>query len=270
MLRRALLAFVLASTLVLPANATWSIVVVNRRTGEVAIGSATCIARINLVLGLPTVVPGVGGGVVQASGSSADLVPMTQGLRAGLAPADILDLVIAAEPSPRVLQTAIVALYPGAPVTHTGSGVGRAKAGVAGEVGDLAYAIQGNVITGAAVVQAAEAALLAKDGDLGQKLLAAMEAARDMGGDGRCSCDFGDADGCGAPPPSFEKSAHVGFMLVARIGDEAPPCLTGADCGEAPRPYMRLNIRQGLVEQEKPGVGGKCYCQFQLAFLAVA
>lgn len=244
MLRRFLLAFLCAVLAAAPTQATWSIVVVNRRTGEVAVGAATCITRINLLTGLTTVVPGVGAGVVQASGSSSDLLPMTAGLRAGLAPADILVLVQAAEPAPRLLQTGIVTVYPGVPVTFTGSAVGRAKAGVVGEVGELAYAIQGNVLAGNEVVHAAEAALLGTSGDLGQRLLAAMQAARLLGGDGRCSCDFSRPETCGTPPDDFEKSAHVGFLFMTRIGDDVPPCVqpNGNDCTMG-RVYMRLNVR---------------------------
>lgn len=253
MFRRALLAFLCASILVGPAGATWSIVVVDRRTGEVAVGAATCIARINLLTGLPTLVPGVGAGVIQASGDSSDLLPMTEGFRLGLAPAEILTLVQAAEPSLRQLQTGIVALYPGAPVTFTGRSVGPAKAGVVGEVGDLAYAIQGNVLAGVEVVTAAEAALLSTPGDLSQKLLAAMVAARELGGDGRCSCDFGRPDRCGAPPDDFEKSAHVGFLVVTRIGDDVPPCQmpNGNDCSQG-RFHLRLNIRGADADEDDP------------------
>jgi uncharacterized protein DUF1028/invasin-like protein len=251
---RRLLAYLLCAVLVAsPASATWSIVVVNRRTGEVAVGAATCITRINLLQGLTTIVPGVGAGVVQASGSSSDLLPMYSGLLSGLAPADILVLVQAAEPAPRLLQTGIVSLYPGLPVTFTGQGVGRAKAGVVGEVGDLAYAIQGNVLAGTEVVDAAEAALLATPGDLGQKLLAAMQAARLFGGDGRCSCDFSDADSCGSPPPSFEKSAHVGFLVVARMGEDVPPCVDarGNDCAQGDF-HLRLNVRGSKAGADDP------------------
>jgi len=253
MLRRALTAALCAALLVAPARATWSIVVVDRRTGEVAVGAATCIQRINLLSGLPTLVPGVGAGVIQASGDSSDLLAMTAGFRMGLSPADILVLVQAAEPSVAQLQTGIVALYPGAPVTFTGRTVGRAKAGVVGEVGDLAYAIQGNVLAGVEVVSAAEAALLAARGDLSQKLMAAMVAARELGGDGRCSCDFGRPDRCGAPPASFEKSAHVGFVVVARIGDEVPPCAqpSGNDCSQG-RFHLRLNIRGADASMSSP------------------
>ena len=251
MLRRLILALTFGVLLVAPASATWSIVIVNRRTGEVAVGSATCIARINLLTGLPSVVPGYGAGVIQASGSSSDNVALSAGLRAGLSAQEILDLVLAVEPSPRLLQTGIVTLYPGAPVTYTGRGVGRAKFGVVGEVGDLAYAIQGNVLAGNEVVTAAEQALLDTVGDTGQKLMAAMVAAREFGGDGRCSCDFSDADSCGAPPPSFEKSAHVGFVVVGRMGDAIPPCAAGNDCAEGGF-HLRLNIRGADANEDDP------------------
>lgn len=248
---RALLSLLLLLFLVSPASATWSIVVVNRRTGEVAVGSATCIGRINLTKGLPSIVPGVGAGVIQASGDSADNVVLSAALKLGLPPAEILTLVQAAERAPAVLQTGIVSLYPGAPVTFTGTRVGRAKRGVVGEVGDLAYAIQGNVLAGVEVVLAAEAALLDTPGDTGQKLLAAMQAARALGGDGRCSCNFSHADACGAPPPNFTKSAHVGFLLLARVGDEVPPCLDGDDCADGFF-TMRLNIRGADANEDDP------------------
>ena len=56
--------------------------------------------------------------------------------------------------------------------------------------------------------------------------MAAMEAARAMGGDGRCSCSGSDPDGCGSPPPSFTKSAHTAFVVLARLGN------TDGGCGQ--------------------------------------
>ena len=248
---RALLSLALIALLALPGEATWSIVVVDRRTGEVAIAGATCIARINLADRLPAIVVGQGGGVVQSAGQPADLVPMAAGLREGLDPAEILAMVQAFEPDPDRLQTGIVSLYPGAPVTFSGPSVGAARKGVVGEVGDLAYAIQGNVITGGAVVDAAEQALLQTPGDLGQKLLAAMQAARDFGGDGRCSCNENHPTNCGSPPASFEKTAHVGFMLMARIGDPDAPCVLGTDCADGAY-YLRLNVRGPDAQVQDP------------------
>ena len=72
----------------------------------------------------------------------------------------------------------------------------------------------------APVVSAAEGAILNTQGDLAEKLMAAMEAAYAFGGDGRCSCSNADPTGCGAPPSGgFVRTADVGYMLVGRLGD---------------------------------------------------
>jgi hypothetical protein len=103
--------------------------------------------------------------------------------------------------------------------------------GVARVMDDIRYAIQGNVLTGVQVVTNAENALLSTPGDLGQKVLAAMEAARIYGGDGRCSCNDGAPMSCGCPPPSFNYSAYTGFFVLARIGDvDAASCDANNGC----------------------------------------
>jgi hypothetical protein len=71
--------------------------------------------------------------------------------------------------------------------------------------------------------------------------MAAMEAARALGGDGRCSCSINNATGCGAPPPGFTKSAHCGFVIVARIGDVDAPCDPNKGCAQGSY-YMILNV----------------------------
>jgi hypothetical protein len=71
--------------------------------------------------------------------------------------------------------------------------------------------------------------------------MAAMEAARALGGDGRCSCSVSAPTSCGAPPPSFTKSAHIGFVIVARVGDVAAPCSGAAGCALG-QYYLNLNV----------------------------
>src|SRR5690606_38794760 len=88
----------------------------------------------------------------------------------------------------------------------------------AGHESTIVYAIQGNILTGAPVVQQALQAVQNTSGDLTARMMAGMQAARAMGGDGRCSCP-GNPTGCGAPPPSSSKSAHIAYMLTARAGD---------------------------------------------------
>lgn len=215
-----------------PAAATWSIVVVNTRTGEVGIFSATCVRNVDLerVLGLVRV--GEGAAAVQFLGD-----PNTQkrqfiwaGMEQGLSPDQILSGMAPVFSDFQSLQIGIASIF-GAPRTYTGPNVWDPNSGVEGQVGDLLYAIQGNVITGAPVVLEAEAALLSTEGDLVTRLAAAMEASRAMGGDGRCSCDDAMPGSCGSPPNvPFAKSAHVSFVIVARLGDVDGVCNSAMDC----------------------------------------
>jgi hypothetical protein len=68
-----------------------------------------------------------------------------------------------------------------------------------------------------------------------------MEAARSMGGDGRCSCDPEDPTGCGSPPPSFEKAAHQGFIVVSRYGDSDDPACNNTGCADGDY-FMDFNV----------------------------
>jgi len=229
-LLRLTLALALAAA---PAAATWSVVIVNRATGEVALGQATCIVGPDLQAQLAVVVPGVGGACVQAwwdfNGQRRELI--WNELQAGTAPRRIVALLNAL-PNPQIYQFGIADLDQAA--TFTGSSAQDWAGGVSGTVGDISYAIQGNVLAGEAVVRNAELALLSEPGDTAKKLMAAMLAAAQTGGDGRCSCSSSDPDSCGAPPPGFDlrtaKSAHTAFVLVSRVGDAPGTCGSGSGC----------------------------------------
>src|SRR5690606_33237239 len=49
-----------------PAAATWSILLVDTRTGEVALGSATCLTGFDLRANTPVLITGVGGCTAQS------------------------------------------------------------------------------------------------------------------------------------------------------------------------------------------------------------
>lgn len=225
------------------ANATWSIIVVDTRSGEIAIGSATCLTYFNLKKGLAVVRVGIGAAAAQSavdsSGKNRRLIWDEFGR--GSHPDEILSRLSETDKGHENRQYGIVDLQ-GRAVTFTGSGDGAYASGLVGRIGDLVYAIQGNVITGQPVIDAAQSALIDTPGALPERLMAAMEAARAMGGDGRCSCNEGDPDGCGSPPPSFDKSAHVGFMVVSRRGDVDGDCTRNTGCANGDY-YMALNIQ---------------------------
>lgn len=239
---RSLLAFTLATVLLaLPASATWSIIIVNTRTGEIAVGCATCIEGFNLEQYVPVIVPGVGAACAQSSvdNSGANRVRIWNLLHEGADPQLILQRLQAHDNQHQTRQYGI-ADFTHFPVSFTGTQCGQACWSIAGEVDDLRYAIQGNVLTGVMVLYDAEEALLTTPGDISQKLMAAMEAARADGGDGRCSCNYNNPPGCGCPPPSFSYSAYTGFMIVARMGDSENACnaLDGCATGDY---WMNLN-----------------------------
>ena len=207
---------VLAST----ASATWSIVAVNTRTREVCIASATCLSELNLLALTPVLRVGVGGACAQSLGDSSGFnrTRIWNGLIAGDSPEEILAVLSTMDNQFERRQYGIVNMDD-EPVTFSGTLDGQAYYGVARVIDDVRYAIQGNVLTGIQVITDAENAFLVTDGDLGQKVMAAMEAARSYGGDGRCSCnEFGPTQ-CGCPPPSFEYSAFTAFFVLARMGD---------------------------------------------------
>jgi hypothetical protein len=206
------------------ADATWSILIVDTRTGEVAVASATCLTNFDLRNGTPVILTEVGGVTAQSfvDPSGFNRTYVRDRLFEGVAPADILAGLATFDAGHQTRQYGIVDLGGpggGRAATFSGTGAGAWAGGQTGRTGDLVYAVQGNVLTGEPVVTAAVAAIQNTPGDLPAKLMAAMEAARAMGGDGRCSCDPGDPTRCGAPPPSFTKSAHIAYLLIARTGD---------------------------------------------------
>jgi uncharacterized Ntn-hydrolase superfamily protein len=239
---RSLVSFFVAVLLfAAPAAATWSIVIVDLVTGEVAVGIATCLTGFDLRPNTVVVIPGVGVAAAQSFVGPLSLRELIRnGMLAGTPVSQILQQLAAADPGHPSRQYGLASLT-GGTATFTGSGAGAWAGGLTGQVGNLIYAIQGNVLTGQPVVTAAEQALQTTAGTLGDKLMAAMQAARLMGGDGRCSCAGPLPTSCGAPPPSFTKSAHIGLMIWSRPSDVDAPCSGTLGCG-AGNYWMDLNV----------------------------
>jgi uncharacterized Ntn-hydrolase superfamily protein len=233
-----------------PADATWSIVCIDRATGEVAVASATCLAFLDLAQYVPVVRVGVGAGAAQSliDTFATNRQIMWNDFIAGDDPAKILNDLLTIGTSPQGRQYGIAGMA-GPPATHTGSNNGLAATGVAGSIGTIDYAIQGNVLTDDAVVFAAETAFRGATGDLGQRIMAGMQAAKSLGGDGRCSCTTGAPTSCGAPPPSFTHSAYIGFVIVARVGDTDGAACTRAGCAEGVY-YLNIEVQDGPADPD--------------------
>lgn len=239
-----------------PALATWSIVVVNKLTREVCTATATCVEGFGLDRTVPVLVVGKGAGAAQAFvfSSAQNRKLIFKGFKRDELPLRILDHIAKSDNGLGNRQFGIVSFL-GDPVTFTGSNLTPFNifawaGGLAGETDELIYAIQGNSLTGQPVVDAAEFALLNTPGDLGQKVMAAMEAARSMGGDGRCSCMPSDADGCGSPPPNFTKAAHQAVIVLARPDDTNGVCDGNSGCVNGD--YYLFLTEGGLAADSDP------------------
>jgi len=237
-----MLAALCAALLCVPAQATWSILIVDTRTREIAVGSCTCLTSFDLQATTPVVLVGVGAATAQSSIDSGAVNRMRihSRLLAGVPLAQILADLAVLDGAHQSRQYGMVDAT-GDTLTFTGASAGAWAGGVTGSSGTIHYAVQGNVLTGSPVVDMAEQAILTTSGDLSQKLMAAMEAARAMGGDGRCSCSPSTPTACGSPPAAFTKASHIGFMIVARQGDTDGVCTAGLGCANGSY-FMALNV----------------------------
>ncbi len=238
-----------------PVFATWSVVVFDTQTQEVGVASATCISSeqfpgIDLQALSPVIVVGEGAAAVQslidASGERRGIIE--SGIRSGLSSQEIVNQLIML-PNTGAHQHGVVGAEDSSE-THTGATNGQHASGVAGNDGNLYYAIQGNVLAGSEVVTMTEQTLLNTAGDVADRMMAAMETARDFGGDGRCSCGP-VADACGSPPPAFDKSAHVGFFSLSRFGDTDDAVCDASGCADGDY-YLNINIADQPAAADDP------------------
>jgi len=249
-----------------PAGATWSIILINTKTGEIGIASATCLESLDLRKLLPVMVVSKGAGVAQSQVDSGatNRKKIYDQLKLGTPPAEIIQIALDGDFFKKTRQYGIADLTPDA-AGYTGTGASSYKEDVHGTFGDYVYAIQGNILTGAPVISAAVQAVTFTQGTLADRLMAGMEAARSFGGDGRCSCLTGTPTSCGAPPVNgFAKSAHIGFLMVSRAGDTDGPC-NGLGCASGSY-WLNLNIPgKSAADPDPVFLLQAAYADFKLA-----
>lgn len=207
-----------------PAYATWSILALDARTGEMVIASATCVrqgafARFpakGLMDVQAIVVPGHGIAAAQASvdGTRKNQMLIYEELRKGTAPEEIVKM-LSADPRFESRQFGILDLK-GRRAGHSGERNGNVSLHRQGETdGRIYYSIQGNILASEEVVTAAVAAFESARGTLADRVMTAMEAADAKGGDRRCSCESEPK----IDAPCSTKTAHVAYLLRAEADD---------------------------------------------------
>jgi uncharacterized Ntn-hydrolase superfamily protein len=230
---------VLAAAVVLAAHsnafATWSVIALDARTGQVIIASATCVRQAGFPKREPNgardlmdvqavIVPGVGVAACQAGvdNTRENQMLVYNELKKGTPPAQILEM-LKKDPNIERRQFGILAMPRGEAITNRNNRVGFNGGGnsqsslyFGGQVGpDVFYQVQGNTLLGDQVMHMAALAFTRANGSLADRVMAAMEAADAYGGDHRCNC--------GANPIEFvpcdNKTAHVAYIAIAEKTD---------------------------------------------------
>jgi uncharacterized Ntn-hydrolase superfamily protein len=209
-----------------PAWATWSVIAIDKKTGQVIVASATCVAQAGFPKRQPlpsrdlmdvqaVIVPGIGVAACQAGADNTRQNQMTvfEELKKGTDPAKIIE-ILHMDPDIERRQFGILDMQ-GRSAGHNGKNNSTASLFVPGHVGDYYFQVQGNTLFSDQVVYDAALAFTRAKGTLADHVMAAMEAADARGGDKRCNCETEPKPNA----PCDGKTAHVAYILIANKGD---------------------------------------------------
>jgi uncharacterized Ntn-hydrolase superfamily protein len=204
------------------AQATWSVVAVDKKSGEVVIASATCVPQ-QAFAGFPAkglkdvqaiIIPGRGVAAAQANVDRSRHLQqlIAKELNRGTDPARIIELLKGDDQYHPSRQYGIVDLQ-GRVAGYSGASNGKQSLDRQGKVpgADIYFSIQGNILAGDDVVEEAVKVFVNTKGALADRVMAAMEAADAHGGDRRCKCSTPPDP----PAPCENKTAHVAYLVVA-------------------------------------------------------
>ncbi len=173
------------------AQDTFSIVAVDSVTGEVGSAGASCVDMINFpgyqddFLG--ELFPNLGAINTQAWYHPTNQANARNRMNLGDTPSQIIQWLVDNDVSgqPQIRQYGIVAMVDGSPesAAHTGISTNNYKNHILG----ANYSIQGNILLGQEVLDSMESKFLAAPGDLACKLMAALQGAKMVGADTRCT-----------------------------------------------------------------------------------
>jgi len=158
--------------------ATFSIVARDSVTGELGVAVASKFFTVGNVV--PWAKAGVGAVATQAYCNTSFGWRGLELLEQGLTLEEIRDVLVRNDDDPNRRQFGIVAAD-GSSITYTGEGCSAWAGGRSGPD----YAVQGNILAGEAVVAALEQTFLETEGNLADRLYAALVAGEAAGGDSR-------------------------------------------------------------------------------------
>jgi uncharacterized Ntn-hydrolase superfamily protein len=198
---------------------TFSIVAYDKTTGQVGGAACSCVSYANGIDFLSDLITDgtsnpdniVGAIHSQAAYNASTQTFARNRMLAGDTPQQIIDATVAADGSSASRQYGVVGVdVPGA-AGFTGSSNGNYGNDQQGDNAFYTYSIQGNILdvaNGQDLLDDMEAIFNNTDGTLGDKLMAALQAAKRVGGDNRCQ--------------SRGNSGRTAFVQVLSPGETSP------------------------------------------------
>lgn len=176
------LLFILFTT---SSYATWSIIAVDRKTGEIGIVGASCTFDVS---GIASIIPGKGAIVVQAASSYFARMEGVSLMENDSTAQEILDGMKAERFQPERQQYGVILLTDGTkPMVYSGAEIRDWS----GEMLGNDFAVLGNILPGEQVVKKAyEAFDLNRNKSLSERLMMALKAGEEAGGDARCGNQY--------------------------------------------------------------------------------
>lgn len=165
--------------------ATWSIIAVDRKTGEIGIVGASCTFDVS---GIASIVPGKGAVVVQAGSSYFARMKGVELMNNGATIEEILEAMMLGEFQPEKQQYGIILLDSSTiPLVYSGSEIQEWN----GEKLGNDFSVMGNILPGEQVVLNAHKAFNEnRDKPLAERLMLALKAGEEAGGDKRCETQY--------------------------------------------------------------------------------
>src|SRR5688572_18439759 len=270
-MKKILLALAMIVLVQTTAFATWSVIAIDARTGQVIIASATCVRQAGFPRRAPVpsrdlmdlqavIVPGIGVAACQAGADNTreNQMLVYNELRKGTSPAKVLEM-LKQDPNIERRQFGILAIPNGSTITTQNHMVGFNGANnptsslhFGGQVGDFYYQVQGNTLLGTDVVYRAALAITRASGTMADRVMAGMEAADENGGDKRCNCGNNPVTSA----PCDNRTAHVAYITIANKDDQPGAThndgkyfayITASDAdvgtGESANPVKTLRMR---------------------------
>jgi len=165
--------------------ATWSIIAVDRKTGEIGIVGASCTFDVS---GIASIVPGKGAVVVQAASNYFARMKAVDLMEKGTPLNEILNTIKDKKFSPERQQYGLIILDSASkPLVYSGSEINDWNGSKLGND----FAVMGNILPGSQVVSAAYKAFNDnRDKSLSERLMLALKAGEEAGGDKRCETQY--------------------------------------------------------------------------------